>query len=114
MPNVCPPPTASLKSLGPHSVLSLGVKRSGCEAVVEVKNEWSYASTSSYTFMTFTATVSLLPILCLSCLVFSWSLLEPSVCASIPSEFTELISNVLFIVERSCWLHLILVPMSPV
>jgi len=113
VPHVRLLPTASRQSLRPYSVLSLGVKRPGCEAVLEVKNEWSYAFTSSYTFMAFTATISLLPILCLSCL-FLCGHFSNRQSASFPSEFTDLISKVLFILERSCWLQLILVPMSPV
>lgn len=51
-----------------YSMGSLGVKRWRYEAFVEIKNEWSYASTSSYTFMAFTATISLLALMCLDCL----------------------------------------------
>ena len=64
------------QSLRPYSVCSLGVKRSECEAVVEVKNEWSYVSTSSYTFMAFTATISVFFTYTVSMLsVCAWSLL---------------------------------------
>lgn len=50
---------------------------------------------------------------CLSCLFLRGHFFNRQ-SASFGSEFTELMSNILFIVECGCWLKLILVPMSPV
>ena len=50
---------------------------------------------------------------CLSCLFLRGHFFNCQ-SASFASEFTEIISNILFILERGCWLKLILVPMSSV